>query len=273
MTSHFGTFDITHLSNNPLHSVISKGNQKKWYDPQRKLWIKEDMLGYEGTAEFVASLVLEHSTLQITQYVKYRPCLIQDQNKHTLTTGCISQDFHNGWEEVTLAKLFDAYNISTSYLSANTDPFTKFNITVDLVKNLTGINIAHDLSLTLAFDAVILNEDRHLNNIVLLTRKGYTWKYVPIFDNGLSLLSDTKSYPKGIRPPKNYISRVKARPFTTAFKKQAQLYTGKPFINITSLIKTLDNLNKTSPSIDLGRAETILRIQLRQPHLQHLFIK
>lgn len=72
----------------------------------------------------------------------------------------------------------------------------------------------------LAFDAFILNEDRHTNNILFLfDPKSEVWQFAPLFDNGLSLLSDVKDYPFSM--PLNILKRkVKAIPFRSSFKKQ-----------------------------------------------------
>ena len=52
------------------------------------------------------------------------------------------------------------------------------------------------LTKMLAFDALVLNEDRHTNNLLFLYDfKLDTWKLAPLFDHGLSLLSDVKDYP------------------------------------------------------------------------------
>ena len=88
------------------------------------------------------------------------------------------------------------------------------------------------LTKTLAFDALILNEDRHTNNLLFLYHfKLDTWKLAPLFDHGLSLLSDVKDYPLGVDI--NILKRkVKAKPFNTNFKKQLALYEGPPFIDL-----------------------------------------
>ena len=66
------------------------------------------------------------------------------------------------------------------------------------IEQFTGLDVRLDIARLLTFDALILNEDRHTNNILFLydpTQK--SWQLAPIFDNGLSLLSVEKDYPTG----------------------------------------------------------------------------
>jgi hypothetical protein len=60
------------------------------------------------------------------------------------------------------------------------------------------LEVSRQIAQMLAFDAFILNEDRHTNNILFLFDPiSENWSLAPIFDNGLSLLSDVKDYPLG----------------------------------------------------------------------------
>ena len=95
------------------------------------------------------------------------------------------------------------------------------------------------LTRMLAFDALILNEDRHTNNVLFLYDfKLNTWELAPLFDHGLSLLSDVKDYPVNIDI--KYLKRkVKAKPFNTNFKKQLALYEGPPFIHVEKVKKVI----------------------------------
>ena len=67
-------------------STSSKGDQSKWLVGNK--WIKENTRGYENMAEYVASLILDSSTLPKTSFVSYVPCLIQKQDG-TVVEGCI----------------------------------------------------------------------------------------------------------------------------------------------------------------------------------------
>lgn len=134
--------------------------------------------------------------------------------------GYCSKNFKlSGEEEVTLENLIQKYTGSTSdiYLKALTVE-GRISKVVDLVQNTTGIkNFGEYLTMLLELDKLVLNEDRHFHNIVLLRREDGTYHCASVFDNGAALLSDTYiDYPMGI-PVVSAIRKVKAKPFSTSF--------------------------------------------------------
>ena len=74
------------------------------------------------------------------------------------------------------------------------------------------------MTLQFEIDGLILNDDRHLNNIAVISRNG-SFDYCPIFDQGAGLLSNVMYNPFEIIP-KSLIARAKARPFQTTFNQQ-----------------------------------------------------
>jgi hypothetical protein len=250
----------------PIFSTTSKGDQSKWLVGNK--WIKENTRGYENMAEYTASLILESSTLPKNSYVPYVPCLIEKVDG-TITEGCYSIDFRGHFQEVTLERLFEANFEATDDILNNTRYTVedRFHFIMDKVHKFTGLDVSQKIAQILAFDAFILNEDRHTNNILFLfDPKTESWQLAPIFDHGLSLLSDTKDYPIG-QPIDILIRKVKAKPFSPSFKKQLALYKGEPFIHREMLLKKLDE----SP-YNLGRAKEVVLAQLEDPSLQRLLI-
>lgn len=71
----------------------------------------------------------------------------------------------------------------------------------------------------LLLDALILNEDRHFNNICFVIESNGSLRLTPIFDNGGALLSDTRDYPLITQDFIN-IRNVKSKPFSTRFSNQ-----------------------------------------------------
>ena len=248
-------------------STSSKGDQSKWRVGEK--WVKQNTRGYEGQAEVLASLVLACSTLQEKDYVKYAPCeiILPDGEK---SIGCYSHDFRGKLQEVTLERLFEANFTSTDPILNDKSLSTteKFEQIMQQVQHFTGLDVRLEIARLLAFDALILNEDRHTNNILFLYNPlEKTWQLAPIFDNGLSLLSDEKDYPPG-KPLTILKRKVKAKPFNSSFSKQLALYTGPAFIDKTKLLQILD----ASP-VDFGRAKQVLVSQLNDPMLAHLFFE
>ncbi|QGM29964.1 hypothetical protein GI482_06035 [Bacillus sp. N3536] len=248
-------------------STSSKGDQSKWCVGDK--WVKQNTRGYEGQAEVLASLVLACSTFQEKDYVNYYPCKIILPNGET-SMGCYSQDFRGKLQEVALERLFEANFTTTDHILNDKSLSTqeKFEQIMQQVQDFTGLNVREDIAQLLAFDALILNEDRHTNNILFLYNPvNKVWRLAPIFDNGLSLLSDEKDYPLG-KPLSILIRKVKAKPFNASFTKQLALYTGSAFIYKAKLLETL-KIN----AIDFGRAQQVLLSQLNDPIFKHLFIE
>ena len=248
-------------------STSSKGDQSKWRVGDN--WVKQNTRGYEGQAEVLASLVLMHSTLKQTDYVMYHPCeiILPDGEK---SIGCYSHDFRGKLQEVTLERLFEANFTSTDPILNDKSLSTseKFDQIMQQVQVFTGLDVHNQIAQLLAFDALILNEDRHTNNILFLYNPiEKTWQLAPIFDNGLSLLSDEKDYTPD-KPLTILKRKVKAKPLNSNFSKQLALYTGPAFINKQALIETVE-----TSTLEFGRAKQVLLSQLNDPSLKHLFIE
>jgi hypothetical protein len=250
----------------PIISTSSKGNQSKWLVGNK--WVKENTRGYENIAEYVSSLILESSTIPSTSFISYVPCFIEKPDG-TTTEGCYSIDFRGQLQEVTLERLFEANFEATDEILNNNVYSTekKFNLIIEKIFQFTGLNVSHTLSQMLAFDAFILNEDRHTNNILFLYDPvTKIWKLAPLFDHGLSLLSDIKDYPLGI--PISILKRkVKAKPFSSTFSKQLALYQGDPFIKRNLLVQKLEEA-----PYHLNRAKEVVLSQLQERSLQRLII-
>lgn len=247
-------------------STSSKGDQSKWL--VGNWWLKENNRGYENMAEYVAYLILDSSTLPKMSFISYTPCLIE-KSDGTVTEGCYSKDFRGGLQEVTLERLFEANFDTTDDILGNVRYSTedKFLAIMEKVHHFTGLDVSFEISQMLAFDAFILNEDRHTNNIQFLyDSKSNTWQLAPIFDNGLSLLSDTKDYPL-VKPISVLKRKVKAKPLNSSFAKQLALYKGAPFINRLVLLNKLEEA-----PYDLGRAKDVVLSQLLEVQLQRLII-
>lgn len=248
-------------------STSSKGDQSKWLVGNK--WIKENTLGYENMAEYVASLVLDSSTLPKNSFIHYKPCLIEKQDG-TVKEGCYSVDFRGHLQEVTLERLFEANFESTDDILNNTRYTVgdRFHLIMDKVHQFTGLDVSQQIAQMLAFDAFILNEDRHTNNILFLfDPKTEAWQLAPIFDHGLSLLSDVKDYPLGV-DLQILKRKVKAKPFNNSFKKQLSLYDGPPFINVATLEQGL-----ASSPYPLGRVLDVIKAQLNDPVYEKLLIR
>ena len=213
------------LFDNEIHGLdrqSSKGNQLKF--KRDNIWYKTDYLGYEGLVEYTISRLLALSDLNEDEYVEYEP--EQIEYNENIFNGCRSVDFTDGWNLITLERLFkDTYGYGLNKIIYSTpDVNDRLPILVDQVERTTGIKeFGIYMSKMLTIDALFLNEDRHTHNIAVLTNGSGDFKLAPIFDNGAGLLSDTRlDYPMTGDIIK-MISKVKAKTFSESFDEQLDI--------------------------------------------------
>lgn len=209
------------VTNEKIALTSSKGNQEKWCE--NNVWHKLDQFGYEALAEAVASKILEKSNIEADTPFTFVRYDVEKVNVHNIArTTCVSENFLNcGNAIVTINKLI-SNNLDTSLLHK----LSKFNsdkkriqYIVDMTTEITGLK-CFDKYLTLLFeiDSLIMNDDRHLNNIAVLENNG-KFDYCPIFDNGAGFLSNMQIYKTDIEP-KGIMKVMVASPFSMAFNRE-----------------------------------------------------
>lgn len=245
-------------------SYSAKGNQSKYHIDNK--WIKIDYLGYEAAAEYICSKILKHSNIE--NYVQYKIDNIEIERRTEVISqkiGCISDNFlNNGVELITLSQLLDKHNISFDKLIKGGTKEGIQNV-VNFVEDKLHIeNYGKYLTALLEFDALTLNEDRHINNIIFLCKDG---QYIPgpFFDNGAAFLSDTsQDYPLDANP-REMMRHVKAKPFSTSFEKQVtachELYGKQLKIKDFPIENSLQEVNKYYDNRISRRINTIYQIQ------------
>lgn len=201
-----------------LSVTSSKGNQPKYTKDNK--WIKVDYLGYEGLAEVLCSRLAKSLRFPY-DVVTYEPCIICDYYKGD-RTGCFSYNFIGSAIEFKLPKLLN--NIFGFSIDSIIDLSTqeKINTVINLLSKLSGLEeFGTYLTAVLEFDRLVLNEDRHFNNILILYDEQKDLYFPsPLFDNGAALLSDYKGdYPLEDRLY-DCKRRIKAKPFSKDFNKQ-----------------------------------------------------
>jgi len=211
MIEKLNRFSISGIDKNKL--TTSKGNQAKYFDSDNN-FIKIDYLGYEGLSEIICSRLLNISSCSF--FVHYDEFVYND--KH----GCISKNFLLPNQKIiTLYRLFQSYQIDIEKELQSLNITDKIIYVADKVEQITGITdfLKWFVSL-LKFDFLVLNEDRHLNNVgVLYDKKLGKFSMMPVFDNGAALLSDLYDYPLHL-PLKDNVKKVHSKPFSTNFRKQ-----------------------------------------------------
>ena len=122
----------------------------------------------------------------------------------------------------------------------------------------------------LELDSFFLNEDRHTNNLsVIRNEKTGKYRLSPIYDNGLSLLSDLHDYPLE-QDIYSMIARVQAKPFDRDFDLQTEaaeiLFRPQLKFSFTAREATgeLDALTEYYPKEIIDRVECIVLEQIRK---------
>lgn len=137
-------------------------------------------------------------------------------------TGCSSENFlKSGGSIVTLSHLFRQYlgGSVAEVLGRLTSDKKRMIYLAEATADITGLrDFPQYLTLLFEIDGLVLNDDRHLNNIAVIS-KGDGFDYCPIFDQGAGLLSNVMYSPMDIIP-KLLISSAQARPFNTTFNRQ-----------------------------------------------------
>lgn len=211
----------------------SEGTQIKYR--KGNYWYKKDNHGHEGMAEYLVSGFLGYTSLTADEFVVYEYGTING------TSGCRSENFlKNGEELVTLYRLY--FNEYGKDLSQVTNGMEKMEERIEyvlrFVEKSCGINIFQYLGKILTLDMIILNEDRHFNNLALLFDGG-SFKPCPIFDNGLSLLTGNQSVNWNL-PVSENVKRVVARPFSGSHERMVS-YFGRSFeVDTENALKWLD---------------------------------
>ena len=208
------------VTNEKIAETSSKGNQEKWRDGGR--WYKLDQFGYEGLAETMVSRLLEYSSMESDTPFRFVRYQMERMNVHRRDrTGCSSADFLKPDESiVTLAHLFRRMDPSLmEKLKRLPSNKQRIEYLAKGTAELTGLDrFPQYLTALFELDGLVLNDDRHLNNIAVLEKDG-NFDYCPIFDNGAGMLSNTQTARMDIEP-KALIHTVEAKPFQTTFNRQ-----------------------------------------------------
>lgn len=246
----------------------SKGDQPKWLIKNQ--YYKADHMGYESLSEYLVSELLKRSN--ITNFVEYTPVTIKYNGKELI--GCESKNFLKKDEELfTFERLHRAYTGKELYKTVwqMNDVKDRIVYTIDFIEKVTDLkNVGEYLTAIAEIDMLFLNEDRHFNNLSVIRNQKNEFRLSPIFDNGLSFLSDTRiDYPLGI-DIYQAISKIKAKPFSTDFDTQTdileQLYGTQLTIctDKNHVRDLIDDLTELYPANIISRVTTIVLEQMRR---------
>lgn len=212
-------FDVI-LDNEYLVDIegTSEGTQVKFH--KDSYWYKLDSYGGEGIAEELCSKILTFSSLTDKEYVRYESGLI---NK---SKGCRSRSFlEDGEEFVTLYRfyqLFTGEKLNDKINFMNT-PRERADFVLSFFQDTIGLDLSKYFARIFTLDYIILNEDRHFNNLGFIRSADGSYREAPIFDNGKSLLVGNQSVSWRLSLAEN-VKRTIARPFSGSFQKNMELF-------------------------------------------------
>lgn len=213
----------TELNNEYIvqESGTSEGTQIKY--KKDGYWYKLDNRGREGIVEYLASHLLQYSTLDISEYVLYEQGTINGK------CGCRSRNFLNKEEElITFYRLYyNEFGKDLSQVIAKMDRMEeRIEYVLRFILQSCGVDVKDYLKKIFTLDMLVLNEDRHLNNLAVIW-DGMNFYTAPIFDNGVSLLTANQSVNWRLSVEEN-VRRVIARPFSGSHERMYQ-YFGQGF--------------------------------------------
>ena len=228
----------------------SEGAQIKYY--KDGFWYKIDNRGNEGLAEYLVSSMLRFSSLEDNEYVLYEQGIINGK------PGCRSKNFLDSNNElVTIYRLYmNEYGRNLAEVIASMETMDeRIEYVVRFIKECCGFDIKEYFSKVFTLDAIVLNEDRHFNNLALIA-KDNSFEPAPLFDNGISLLTANLSVSAKASIEDN-VKRVVARPFSGSFKNMREYFGDGFSLDVEG---ALDWLSNESPSFE----RDVLIYQLKQ---------
>jgi len=171
----------------------SKGNQRKWYSKDEDLYLKEQFY-HQGVywqdwkVEVLSYFVAQQCGIG-DKVVKQLPVRIIDGD--STTYGVVSENFLDIREEwVSIYRIMQKFDFE---LSPRMMPLDKFNYLRDKVYTYLDLDLKEYLLNMMILDLLMLNEDRHLNNLGVIVKNG-VYKEAPLFDFGLGLFEWSKKY-------------------------------------------------------------------------------
>ncbi len=189
----------------------SDGTQIKYH--RDDLWYKVDNSGGEGLAEYLASVVLECSSLLPEKYVRYEQVIINDEY------GCVSHDCLKEGEE-----LRSIYRLWAGVRGGDIGEFLSqmdYDDAIETVLSFmsaeTGLDLRGYFANNMALAMFIRNEDLHFNNYWVIF-DGTDFKEAPIMDNGRSMFVGNKKYDPGRSFSEN-IKNTFSKSFSGSFEQ------------------------------------------------------
>jgi hypothetical protein len=186
----FNTNNLIELQTN----TSSKGNQKKWYDPINKIYVKErflyqDVFWKDDLVEIIGSNIGNQLMLKNTIVINQELAEIVGEGYHRF--GVCSRDFNkDGFRFISFAKLS---NIVGEEFPEHISLEGMWEFILDFYERHTKLDLREYFIAMSIIDFIVGNEDRHFGNFGCLTNDK-EYKVAPLFDFGLGLFEHDRRY-------------------------------------------------------------------------------
>lgn len=249
-----------------LDSGTSDGTQDKYFFQNK--WYKVDKHLGEGYNEWLASKILECTNIK--DYVQYQQIRINNE------FGCVSENFlKNNEDYISIYRLHqNVKGTDIQKVLQQMDFDDQKEYVVDFVAKETGINISEMLGKIFFIDGIILNEDRHFNNIGLIF-DGKKYRESPIFDNGKSFFCGNKRINESMSLDEK-IKQTTVRPFTATRNTMIKHFPYKVNVNLNkffSLVNSIEeqyknviilNFDKLYPEMEIGKKINVIEAAISE---------
>ena len=196
----------------PEDEFVVLGGSSRGYAKKARIgdmWYKVSAGTFNAQAEVVASRLAAYTNLN--SFVSYEMCTVNGEY------ATMSKDYICGRRYETLKGLHA--RVTGTPIESVTQHLSGFDLlqyTRKLILSELGYDMISALSMLMQFDALVLNEDRHFNNI-LFVNENDKWELAPAFDFDCALFSCIEN----LDNLKEY--RQPALPYCGTHKEQLEL--------------------------------------------------
>ena len=170
----------------------SKGDQEKYYDEDRHAYIKLPFY-YEG--KYWKDYMVEHLSGRLFEDDYTLGIQIVDQEIIMTDKGLPavrSADFCADDEQwLSVARIFERFRVYPEDAKSGEERLWQI---MNTAEEYCGIDLSAYLTVMFVADLLLLNEDRHYNNLGLLYTDSGSFGVAPLFDFGLGLFEHGKIY-------------------------------------------------------------------------------
>ena len=170
----------------------SKGEQEKYYDTEKRSYIKlpfyfDEKYWKDYMVEHLSGMIFgEDYTLGVD--IVQQEIVMTNRELHAVR----SKDFcHDGEQWLPMGRIYERFHVYVEDCRSGSERLFQLIYTA---KDECGVDIVPYLTVMFIADLLLLNEDRHYNNLGLLYKADGSYAAAPLFDFGLGLFEHDTNY-------------------------------------------------------------------------------